>query len=104
MSKLYQQIYKEVAKVPPGKVATYGQIAEAIGRKTLARQVGYALACSQKPDLPWHRIVNRMGDISKHPNRELQQMLLEAEGVKFDANQRINMRVYRCSIGTKSRG
>ena len=41
---VYERIYAAVARVPEGHVSTYGRIAEAIGRRGQARQVGYALA------------------------------------------------------------
>lgn len=89
----HHHIYSVVAEIPAGRVATYGQIARLIGRPRSARQVGYALAAT--PDhlaIPWHRVVNARGEIS--PRRkpgydEFQRLLLEDEGVIFDARGRI---------------
>jgi methylated-DNA-protein-cysteine methyltransferase-like protein len=56
-------IFAVVRQIPPGRVATYGQIARLVGRPRAARQVGYALHHSP-PGLPWHRVVNAQGRIS----------------------------------------
>jgi len=80
-------------------VATYGQIATLAGIDGHARQVGYALnALPQGSDVPWHRVVNSFGEISPrsgNDSHELQRMLLEAEGIEFDARGKIDLRRYR---------
>lgn len=95
----YELVYAAVADIPRGRVSTYGRIADAIGRHGAARQVGYALAAlpSGRDDVPWHRVVNAMGRISPRadPGYDgLQQRLLEAEGVRFDASGRIDLGRY----------
>ena len=89
----YAAIYAVVQRVPRGKVATYGQVARLAGLPGHARQVGYALHnLPRGTRLPWHRIVNAAGSISRRrvPGAELtQQMLLEREGVHFGAGNRI---------------
>ena len=61
----YQQIYDVVRKIPPGKVLTYGQVAELAGLYGKARLVGYALfKVELASDLPWQRVVNAKGEIS----------------------------------------
>ena len=60
-----QRVYAMVARIPPGQLATYGQIADLIGAWGCARQVGWALRRLPLPsDLPWHRVVNARGRIS----------------------------------------
>lgn len=80
-------VYAIVARIPPGKVATYGQIAALAGYPGQARQVGYALAGAPEDlDLPWHRVINARGRVSPRANtgwHEYQQKLLEEEGVVF---------------------
>lgn len=97
--KRYELIWTAVRQVPRGKVATYGQIAELAGLEGHARQVGYALHnLPEANDVPWHRIVNARGEISARAagdSHELQRMLLEAEGVTFDARGRIALARYR---------
>lgn len=85
-SDLYTAIYDIVRKVPKGRVTTYGAIATAIGMKSGARLVGYAMnEChGVKPKVPAHRVVNRNGLLTgKHhfsPPEKMQQ-LLEKDGV-----------------------
>lgn len=88
MSTTYAKIYTVVAAIPAGKVCTYGQVADMAGLPRAARQVGYALSALRGKDhqIPWHRVVNAKGEISvgEETGREnLQQSLLEAEGVEF---------------------
>ena len=96
----YQPIYDLVRQIPPGKVATYGQIARLLGKPNHARQVGYALfRLSPDPDIPWHRVVNAEGKISQTPARmgsdDLQKILLTNEAVHFDHADRIDLRQYQ---------
>jgi methylated-DNA-protein-cysteine methyltransferase-like protein len=58
----YQLIYSVIKRIPRGRVATYGQIAEIAGIGGHARQVGYALhALPSDSGVPWHRVVNSFG-------------------------------------------
>lgn len=96
--KRYDLIYKTVKKIPRGKVATYGQIAELAGLEGHARQVGYALHnLPGASDVPWHRVINAKGEISPRSagdSHELQRMLLEAEGVGF-VGDRVDLKRFR---------
>jgi methylated-DNA-protein-cysteine methyltransferase-like protein len=92
-----QRVKEIIKKIPRGKVATYGQIAAYAGHPRAARQVVWILNSSSRKDkLPWHRVINRQGKISLEPNQgyEIQKMLLEKEGVKFDKNDRIDFKRY----------
>ncbi len=94
----YQRIYAVVRRIPKGKVATYGQVAELAGLGGHARQVGYALhATPEDVEIPWHRVVNAKGEISLgvHRGKNEQQRLLEAEGVTFSEQGRISLRTHR---------
>ena len=97
--KRYELIWSIVRKVPRGRVATYGQIAELAGLEGHARQVGYALHnLPARSNVPWHRVVNAKGEISARTggdSHELQRMLLEAEGVEFDSKGRMELARYR---------
>jgi len=82
-----ERIYAVIRRIPPGRVATYGQVAELAGLRGQARLVGYALAAlDTDTDVPWHRVVNARGAISLpaagHPAL-MQQARLRAEGVEF---------------------
>lgn len=71
-----------IARVPVGKVTTYGDVAALAGHPYAARIVG-GMAHYGNPSLPWHRLVNRFGGLaSGYPGgREVQQLHLETEGV-----------------------
>jgi len=93
----YSRIYAVVRRIPRGRVATYGQVAELAGLEGHARQVGYALHNSP-PGLPWHRVINAQGAISARKDSdwgELQRNLLEAEGIEFDLGGRVDLEKFR---------
>jgi methylated-DNA-protein-cysteine methyltransferase-like protein len=93
MPVAYTDIYKIVRRVPRGRVATYGQVAELAGIPGQARQVGYALhALPNGTTVPWHRVLNARGTLSlrRDSGGEITQRIrLEQEGVRFDAGGRI---------------
>ncbi|MCU0519705.1 MAG: MGMT family protein [Anaerolineae bacterium] len=85
-----ERIYMVIRQVPPGKVTTYGQVSKIVGTVS-ARQVGYALAAVREAmNVPWQRVVNSQGKVSL-PGSD-QQHMLEAEGVVFDAQGRIDLK------------
>ncbi len=96
----YERIYEIVRKIPCGQVSTYGQIAELSNLAGKARVVGYALfrVDPQISDIPWHRVINAKGEISRSPFRNggdyLQQSLLEQEGIKFSPEGKIKLGDY----------
>ena len=90
----YERIYAVIRRIPKGRVATYGQIADLAGLPGHARQVGYALyALREGSTVPWHRVVNAQGRLSLGrviPEGDVEQRIrLEIEGVEFDAEGRI---------------
>ncbi len=95
-------IYRVVARIPRGRVATYGQVATLAGYPGRARQVGYALAgMPEELDLPWHRVINAHGRISPRVHNgfhEWQYDLLEGEGVVF-RNNRVDLACFRWRPG-----
>jgi len=100
-SRTYRRIYAVVRRIPRGRVATYGQVAALAALPGHARQVGYALhALPHGTRLPWHRVINAEGEVSRRrrPGDELsQRMLLEREGVRFDARGRVALARLRWS-------
>jgi methylated-DNA-protein-cysteine methyltransferase-like protein len=92
---LYERIYEAVMRIPEGCVATYGHIAGMAGIPRGARQVGYAMAAlgrgRPRPEVPWHRIVNAKGESSIGGE---QITRLEAEGVTFNENGRIDLKIF----------
>lgn len=87
-----------VQQIPPGRVATYGQIAALVGHCT-ARMVGYAMASLDGDDnVPWQRVVNSQGKVSPRADShstEVQRLRLIEEGIVFDTQHRLNLRRYR---------
>jgi methylated-DNA-protein-cysteine methyltransferase-like protein len=99
MSRFFHQVYRVVRLIPPGKVATYGQIAVLLGHPRAARTVGWALhALPEGSDVPWHRVINARGRISTscwEHDADLQRRRLEAEGIAFGPDDRVDLKVYR---------
>lgn len=97
-SKFERLIYKQVKKIPKGRVATYGQIATLIGNPKAVRAVGNALNKNPNPkNIPCHRVVDRYGNLAKNfafGGLKAQQRLLEKEGVRIQ-NGRVNLAKYR---------
>ena len=98
-SEKYQRFYQIICQIPPGKVATYGQIATLAGYHGQARQVGYALHASpEEMDMPWQRVINAKGEISPRANpieEEIQRQILRDEGIRFDSNGRIPLKKFQ---------
>lgn len=99
MGPVRQRIYDVVSRIPPGRVATYGQIARLAGLPGLARQVGYALhSLPFGSDVPWHRVINAQGRISLREGSYehwLQRSLLESEGVVFDGQGKVDLHQFQ---------
>ncbi len=96
----YERIYAVVRRVPRGKVATYGQIAELAGLSGHARQVGYAMAAIPTSSaVPWHRVINAQGRVSPRSagagSTIVQQQLLEREGIMFEDGGRVSLVRFR---------
>lgn len=87
------KVHDVVRQVPRGRVMTYGDVAEALGSRRVARHVGFALAAlPSESRVPWHRVVNAQGKISfpVGDDRALQQRLrLEGEGVALSEAGRV---------------
>lgn len=96
--KAVRQIWKTVAEIPRGRVASYGQIADLAGLPRRARLVGYALSTTPPGlALPWHRVINAKGMISFPEGTEgyeSQVDRLAAEGVELIGG-RIDLVQYR---------
>jgi len=99
------QVWEMVRQIPAGKVATYGQIAGLIpvppglsleGYRAFGpRWVGGAMATCPA-NVPWQRVINSQGKISFRRGRGAneQRELLEAEGVLFDARERVDLKIF----------
>jgi methylated-DNA-protein-cysteine methyltransferase related protein len=112
LSGTHTRILAVVRKIPRGRVASYGQVAELAGLGGQARLAGYALhALPEGTPLPWHRVLGAGGRLSimklDPAAGTTQRLRLEREGVRFDARGRVDMdrwrwrpRAARASRGT----
>jgi len=96
----YRRIYAVVARIPRGRVATYGQVARLAGLGGHARLVGYALSALEEGSrIPWHRVVNAKGRISlrgdRSPANVVQRLRLERESVRFEVSGIISLERFR---------
>ena len=92
---VFARVHALVAKIPYGRVATYGQLSELIDGRLSPAGIGWALRASDG-SLPWHRVVNAKGGVSTDgdvPGR--QRVLLEAEGVQFSADGLVDLEKFR---------
>lgn len=94
----FERIYAVVRRIPRGRVATYGQVALLAGNPRWSRVVGYALHVNPDPEgIPCFRVVNRFGQTSPafaFGGEDRQRWLLEAEGVEFTADGRVDLSRY----------
>ena len=94
--EFFEGVYKIVARIPPSKVMTYGQIALWLGSPKMARWVGRALYYAADESLPCHRVVRASGELA--PSELFggrQRRMLEAEGVTFRPNGRVDLALCR---------
>ena len=92
-----ERVYEIVRQIPKGRVMTYGQIAEILGEGYTARTVGYTMHNSPD-DVPWQRVINSQGKCSTGRMTmpvNLQQSILEGEGVKFSDSGKCSIEEYR---------
>lgn len=96
MNAFTQKIYETVARIPRGKVATYGQIAALCGNLLAARAVGAAMRhVPEYLDIPCHRVVNQTGKLAPEyafGGKMVQRDLLMQEGIPFKENGCIDMK------------
>ena len=92
-----RRIYEAVKKIPRGKVATYGQVAEMAGNKKMARAVGNALHKNQDPEkIPCYRVVNAKGELAGEfafGGEGAQARLLQADGIAV-VDGRVDLKIY----------
>ncbi len=90
----YQRLYALARRIPKGQVASYGQLARMAGCS--ARVAGYAMAAlGPNNKVPWQRVINARGEVSERSGGDgqaEQRLLLEAEGVVFNARGRVDLK------------
>ena len=94
----FQRVYQVARMIPPGQVATYGQIAGIVSHRGAARTVGWALhGLPEGSDVPWQRVINARGEISlgrRDNAAAVQRALLQGEGIAFGPEGRIDLARY----------
>jgi methylated-DNA-protein-cysteine methyltransferase-like protein len=98
--EVFRGVYALVKKIPKGRVMTYGQIATLLESRISPRAVGWAMHGCPK-GVPWQRVVNATGGMSSDRLPDvpagLQRAILEAEGVRFRVNGKLDLDRYRWS-------
>ena len=90
MNQFFKQVYGIVENIPYGKVISYGEIARLLGQPGAARIVGWAMRCCPE-NMPWQRVVMADGSITGGVYAEIRRARLEAEGVEFLPDGRVDM-------------
>ena len=92
-----ERVYAIVRQMPLGRVMPYGQIAQILGQGYTPRTVGYVMHGADTDNVPWQRVINSQGKCSTGKMTvpvNLQQTMLEQEGVVFDAKERCDLSKY----------
>ncbi len=94
----FWKVWEVVKLIPPGRVTNYGAIAKYLGASRSSRMVGWAMnAAHDKPDIPAHRVVNRIGVLtgkSHFKSENAMKEALEQEGIKVEKDQIVNFKEY----------
>lgn len=95
----FERVYKVVALIPEGKVTTFGAIAQVLGLISGARMVGWACnagTSDKHGNLPFHRVVNRLGQLSgrQHFPGDVMRERLEDENVEFIDELTVDIKKY----------
>lgn len=94
----FWKVWEVVKLIPPGRITNYGAIAKYLGASRSSRMVGWAMnAAHDKPEIPAHRVVNRIGMLTgkSHFSTETEmQEALEKEGLKVEKDQIVNFKEY----------
>jgi len=87
-SDFQKRVVSAVRRIPPGRVATYGDVARAAGVPGAARAVGNIMRTSRVPGLPYHRVIAAGGRLGGYGGNEaLKRALLTAEGVRVSGTR-----------------
>jgi len=92
-----EKVYEIVRAIPPGRVMTYGQIAEILGEGYTPRTVGFVMHAADTQNVPWQRVINSQGACSTGKMTmpiNLQQKMLEDEGIEFNEKGRCDLQIY----------
>jgi O-6-methylguanine DNA methyltransferase len=98
------RVLSVVRRIPPGRVATYGDVAAMAGRPRAARAVGNIMKGLRRPDVPAHRVIAAGGKLGGYGGNEaMKRALLIAESVVFRST-RLRLEEYRWPAAAKAAG
>jgi O-6-methylguanine DNA methyltransferase len=101
MSDFTSRVLSVVRRIPPGRVATYGDVAEAAGRPRAWRAVGNIMSGCARRDVPCHRVIAAAGRLGGYGgNVEMKRALLRAEGITVTASTIRDFRARRWTPGS----
>ena len=92
-SSFFEKVYLKVKKIPPGKVTTYGLIAESLDTKDV-RKIGWALHVNKDPKIPCHRVIGKDGRLADGFGMggwEEQKKRLRKEGIGFTDEKHVDL-------------
>jgi len=102
MSEFSNRVLTVVRRIPVGKVATYGDVAEAAGRPGAARAVGNIMRDCRQRDVPCHRVIAAAGKLGGYGgNLELKRGLLRAEGILVRSSTIRNFSAHRARLSSR---
>jgi O-6-methylguanine DNA methyltransferase len=87
MTPFERRVLTTLSRIPPGRVATYGDVARLAGRPGAARAVGNIMRLSSRPGLPYHRVIAAGGKLGGYSNLAVKRALLMAEGVPVSGSR-----------------
>jgi methylated-DNA-[protein]-cysteine S-methyltransferase len=103
MSQFTTRVIAAVRRIPVGKVATYGDVAEAAGRPGAARAVGNIMRDCRQRDVPCHRVIAATGKLGGYGgNLELKRGLLRAEGILVGRSSIRNFSAHRARLSGRA--
>lgn len=106
MTKFTNRVLSVVRRIPPGRVATYGDVAALAGRPRASRAVGNIMrSCGRPPlnDVPCHRVIAAGGRLGGYGGSEvLKRSLLVAEGIRFSGRRVQDLNGVRVVVGRQS--
>jgi O-6-methylguanine DNA methyltransferase len=87
-SEFTSRVLSIVRRIPPGRVATYGDVARRAGRPRASRAVGNIMRSCRRVDVPCHRVIAAGGRIGGYGGREaMKRALLAAEGIPVSGSR-----------------
>jgi O-6-methylguanine DNA methyltransferase len=101
-SAFASRVLATVRRIPPGRVATYGDVATVAGKPRAARAVGNIMRDCRRPDVPCHRVIAAGGRLGGYGGSEtLKRALLIAEGVAMSGTRVLELDQVRWNVSPR---